>query len=58
MEKPRKRIVLSRRKYPQSPLTPRPPTTTYNDPRVCARRISTRRPKGNGRLFTGVFDDD
>jgi len=43
---------------PRNEILPRTPTTTYNDPRVCARRIPTRRPTGNGKLFTGVFDDD
>lgn len=35
-----------------------PPTTYYANPNVCARRITTRRPQGNGKLFTGVLDDD
>ena len=58
MEEPKKRIVLSRGKYPQGRLAPRHPTTYYANPNICARRITTRRPTGNGRLFTGVFDDD
>ena len=58
MEEQKKRIVLSRGKYLQGRIAPRHPITYYANPNICARRIKTRGPTGNGKLFTGVFDDD